>query len=87
MRSFESGVGSQAGKVAMSVGAKAEVVSTLTQARGELCAMARVVDSEIGAVTRAFEVLAGHADTILQLAAAIVGCVENDEKSANSFAR
>jgi len=59
-----------------------EVVSTLAQAEGELCAMARLVDSEIGAVARAFEVLAGHADTILQLAAAIVGCVENESISS-----
>src|SRR5208282_3896318 len=66
----------------MSVGAKAEVVATLVQAKGELCAMARVVDSEIGAVARAFEVLAGHADTILKLAAAIVGCVENESISS-----
>jgi ElaB/YqjD/DUF883 family membrane-anchored ribosome-binding protein len=66
----------------MSVGAKAEVVSTLSQAKGELCAMARVVDSEIGAVARAFEVLAGHADTILKQAAAIVGCVENESISS-----
>ena len=68
----------------MSVGAKAEVVSTLVQAKGELCAMARVVDSEIVAVARAFEVLAGHADTILKLAASIVGCVENESYQLRS---
>ncbi len=44
--------------------------------------MASVVDSEVGAVARAFEVLAGHADTILKLAAAIVGCVENESVSS-----
>ena len=66
----------------MRVGAKAEVVSTLAQAKDELCAMARVVDSKIGAVARAFEGLAGHADTILKLTAAIVGCVENENVSS-----
>lgn len=66
----------------MSVGTKAEVVSTLAQAKNELCAMARVVDGEIGSVARAFEGLAGHADTILNLAATIVGCVENESVSS-----
>jgi len=47
-----------------------------------LCAMARVVDQEIETVGRAFETLAGHSDTIIGLAAAMVECVENDNISS-----
>jgi len=68
----------RAGQVAKGVGTTAEVVSALEKAKGELQAMARIVESEIGSVARAFEGLAGHTDTILNLAAAIVGCVENE---------
>jgi hypothetical protein len=66
----------------MSVETKADVVSTLEQAKDNLRAMARLVESEIGTVARAFEGLAGHTDTILTLAAAIVGCVENQSVSS-----
>ena len=82
MSSFDGALPRTPEKVAMRVGARAEVVSMLAQAKGELCAMARVADGEIGAVARAFEGLAGHADTILKLAAAIVGCVENESISS-----
>src|ERR1019366_1100810 len=53
----------------MSVGTRAEVVDTLEKAKGELQAMARMVESKIGLVARAFEGLAGHTDTIVSLAA------------------
>ncbi len=62
----------------MSVGAKAEAVCILDRAKGELQALARTTETEIGSVARAFEGLAGHADTILNLAAAIIGCVESE---------
>ena len=66
----------------MSAAANAEIVSTLEKAKAELQAMARIVEREIGSVTRAFEGLAGHTGTILDLAAAIVGCVENEKVSS-----
>ena len=66
----------------MSVGTRAEVVDTLEKAKGELQAMARAIESKIGLVARAFEGLAGHTDTIVSLAAAIVGCVENESVSS-----
>lgn len=62
-----------------SVETVAEVIATLETARHELCAMARVVDHEIGTVAKAFAGLAGHSDTIVSLAAAIVARVENDD--------
>jgi len=71
-----------AGQVAMSVGTTTDVVPTLEKAKGELEAMARIVESEIGSVARTFEGLAGHTDTILDLAAAIVGRVENEGVSS-----
>ena len=66
----------------MSVETGTEVVSTLARAKAELCAMARVVDSEIGLVAKAFESLTGHADAILRLAAAMVGCIESESVSS-----
>jgi hypothetical protein len=66
----------------MRVETRAEVVATLERAKGELQAMARTVESKIGMVARAFEGLAGHTDTLLNLAAAIVGCVENERVSS-----
>ena len=66
----------------MSVETRTEAVRTLEKARGELQAMSRASESEIESVARAFEGLAGHADTILNLAAAIVGCVENESVSS-----
>src|SRR5271157_261442 len=71
-----------AGQVAMSVETKADVVATLEKAKGELQAMAHMVESKIELVARAFEGLAGHTDTIVSLAAAIVGCVENESVSS-----
>ena len=56
----------------MSVETRTEAVRTLEKARGELQALSRTSESEIESVARAFEGLAGHADTILNLAAAIV---------------
>ncbi len=44
--------------------------------------MSRTTESQIESVARAFEGLAGHADTILNLAAAIVSCVENESVSS-----
>jgi len=66
----------------MSVETRTEVVCTLEKAKGELQALARTTESEIESVARFFEGLAGHADTILNLAAAIVGCVENESVSS-----
>jgi uncharacterized protein YqeY len=62
----------------MTVGTIPDTVSTLENARLELEDMARVVEDETLSVVRAFEGLAGHSDTILGLAAAIVACVEDE---------
>jgi hypothetical protein len=62
----------------MSVAATANVASTLESAGQELHAMARDVEHEIGSVGELFEGLAGDTDTILNLAGAIIGRVEND---------
>ena len=66
----------------MSVETRTEAVRTLEKAKDELQALSRASESEIESVARAFEGLAGHADTILNLAAAIVRCVENESVSS-----
>ncbi len=67
-----------AGQVAMSIATKIDVAGPLKKATGELQALAITTETEIGAVARTFEGLAGYADTIMLLAAAIVECVENE---------
>lgn len=66
----------------MSAGTKAGVAASLAQSKEELGAMARVVDGEIGSVASAFEGLAGHTDTLLTLASALIGCVEGEAISS-----
>ena len=66
----------------MSSATKAEVVFTLEQATGELQSLALTTETQIGSVARVFESLAGHTETILTLAAAIVQTV--DSESVNS---
>ncbi len=66
----------------MSVATKAEILSTLASAGQGLHSMARTVDREIGSVARTFGVLAGNADGVLQLAAEMVACVENESVSS-----
>lgn len=70
------------GAVAMTGENTAELVANLQQATGELQSMARMIESEIGSVTTAFEGLAGDTDAILKLAAGIVGRVENESVSS-----
>lgn len=65
-------------KIAMNVEATTDIASTLDEAKCELQAMARTIETEIQSVAKAFEGLAGHSDTILGLAAAIVSGVENE---------
>lgn len=55
-----------------------DVASILEDAKSELEVMADLVETETLAVAKAFEVLAGQSDLILNLAEAIVGCVENE---------
>jgi hypothetical protein len=62
----------------MNVEATMDIASTVDRAKCELQAMARTIETEIQSVAKAFESLAGHSDTILGIAAAIVGCVENE---------
>ena len=66
----------------MSVETITEAVRTLEKARGELQAMSHASESEIESVASAFEGLAGHADTMLNLAATIVRRVENESVSS-----
>jgi hypothetical protein len=67
-----------AGPVALGGGISPNVVVPLEKGRSELQAMACTIESEIDAVARSFEALAGHTGAILNLAAAIVGCVEKE---------
>jgi hypothetical protein len=62
----------------MSSAIKIDFARPLQKATGELQAVAITTETEIGAVSRAFEGLAGFADTIMQLTATIVECVENE---------
>lgn len=66
----------------MSVATNAEVAIPLGKAQAELAALARTIDDEIESVARTFEGLAGYTDTILNSAAAIVACVENESVSS-----
>jgi hypothetical protein len=61
---------------------KAESTPTLESAKGQLRDMAVVMETEIASVGSAFQGLAGHTDSILKLAAAIVECVENEKISS-----
>ena len=66
----------------MSIDTRTEAASKLEKAKGELRALSRTTEDEIELVARVFEGLAGHTETILNLAAAIVGCVENESVSS-----
>lgn len=55
-----------------------DIVTTLENAKSELEAMARLVDPETVSLGKAFEGLAAQSDMILNLAAAIVRCVQSD---------
>ena len=66
----------------MNVETRTEAVRTLEKAKDVLQALSRTTQSEIESVARAFESLAGHADTILNSAGVIVGCVENEGVSS-----
>jgi hypothetical protein len=66
----------------MSVATKTEIVPTVEKAKDELGAMALIIDREVMSAARAFEGLAGHAGTIMNLAGAIVACVENEGVSS-----
>ena len=66
----------------MFAAATTEIVSTVERAKSELEEMARVVQGEVVSAGRAFESLAAHTDSILNLAAAIVRCLETEGVSA-----
>jgi hypothetical protein len=68
-----------AGHAVISVESRTEAVRALEKAQGDLHACIRTTESEIESVARAFEGLTAQTDIILNLAAAIVGCVENEE--------
>ena len=66
----------------MSVGTIADPVITLEKAKGGLQRIAATTETQMQSVALTFRELAGQADTILSLAAAIVGCVENEGVSS-----
>jgi hypothetical protein len=64
--------------IALKADRKAEFLALLAGAGAELERLARSSESEIESVSHAFKGLAAQADTILQQAAAIVGCIEKE---------
>ena len=66
----------------MSVAAKAEAVCILEKAMGDLQALSDSTEIEMGSVAKAFAALTGSTDAILNLAAAIVACVESESVSS-----
>ena len=62
----------------MSVASANAVVSILEQAKDELRSLARTTETEIHSVAAAFEGLAHHTDTILNLTAELVAAVESE---------
>jgi hypothetical protein len=66
----------------MRVETRTDAVQVLEKANDELQSLSRTTESGIESVARAFEGLAGNADTVLNLAGAIVGCVEKESVSS-----
>ncbi len=66
----------------MSVAAKTEAVCVLDKAMGDLRALADSTESEIGSVARVFAALTSSTDDILNLAGAMVACVEGESVSS-----
>jgi len=62
----------------MTAASKSEPVAALAKAKSALQGIASNTEKQIRSVALAFRELAGQADTILNLAAGIVGCVENE---------
>ncbi len=60
----------------------AAIIAALEKAQADLRDMSLIVEREIAKVATAFESLAGDADSILNLAAAIVVCVEDENISS-----
>ena len=69
---------SKAPQTEMSLGMHAEGIDALEKAKHELEELARETEAEIESVARTFEALTGATEMILNLAAAIVDCVENE---------
>lgn len=65
-------------RIALNPDRKAEFLALLTGAGAELERVARSSETEIESVARAFKSLASQAETILQQAASIVGCIEKE---------
>ncbi len=58
---------------------KAEFLEALSGAQADLSHLAISSDAAVDSVSHTFKALAGHADTLLKQAAAIVGCVEHED--------
>jgi ElaB/YqjD/DUF883 family membrane-anchored ribosome-binding protein len=59
-----------------------KVCSTVNDSRVELESLAVVVNRTIGSAATAFQELIQHTDTILELAAAVIACVESESVSS-----
>ena len=66
----------------MSVVTISEPVTILQNAKAELQLVASRTENQVKSMASAFREFAGQADTILSLAAAIIGCVENESVSS-----
>ena len=60
---------------------RTQAADALDAAAGELRTLADATERQVQTVTEAFQGLAGHTETIVKLAAAIVGCVEKENIS------
>jgi len=73
----------QNGRVsAMNGERKREIMEVLRRAKDELATLGRTTAVEIESVVKAFENVAGYAESILNSAGAIVGCVEGESVSS-----
>ena len=61
---------------------RTEAIRTLEKAQAELQVCARAAESGMGALARGFEGLAAQTDALLNLAATIVGGVDNEKVSS-----
>jgi hypothetical protein len=70
----------------MSITTRSEMVSILDRAAQELQTLLSDSEIEIGTVASGFEQLAQHTDAMVQLAVAVVGCLEDGSVSQSAEA-
>ena len=64
------------------VAATSDAILRLENAKSDLQTLERIAETEVQSAAKAFAGLAGYTDTILELAAGIVGCVESENVSS-----